>query len=153
MLDSAQTNQFNEKVTQWGFRTRSLLKNSIASLSMKGKGDLVRSLQMKTRKDFGEVDRIIFNFQRHGVFFHKGVGRGYIIVSGRVIRGRRMEGSKHGSNTMNNTLQHANTGVIMRKPKPWFTLVFEQEIPKLADMITRNKADSILDPHTFNLRT
>ena len=93
MYDEGQTREFNDKVTQWGFRTRSLLKNSIASLSMKGKGDLVRS--------------------RH----------------------------------------NESPGMILRKPKPWFTPVFEREIPKLADMITRIKADSILDPHTYNLRT
>ncbi len=143
---------FNKEVIQWGFRTRNLLKGSIASLSMKGKGELVRSLQMKTKKDCGEIDRIIFSFQRHGVFFHKGVGRGYIILSGRVIRGRRLE-SKHGSNTAENSVQHLAGGAVLRRPKPWFTPVFEKEIPRLADTITRIKADAILDENTFNLRT
>ena len=153
MSDNTQTEEFNRSVTQWGFRTRSLLKSSITSLSMKGKGDLVRSLQMKTKKDFGEVDRIIFNFQRHGVFFHKGVGRGYIIISGRVIRGWRKDSSKHGSNTLKNSIQSTSFKPVMRHPKAWFTPVFEQEVPKLADIITKIKADSILDSNTFNLRT
>jgi hypothetical protein len=91
MPEPNQWETFNQEVLQWGFRTRNLLKGSIASLSMKGKGELVRSLQMKTKKDSGEIDRIIFSFHRHGVFFHKGVGRGYIILSGRVIRGHRLE--------------------------------------------------------------
>ena len=153
ILNNEQTESFNKEVTQWGFKTRNLLKNSISRLSMKGKGDLMRSLQMKTKKDSGEIDRIIFNFQRHGVFFHKGVGRGYIIISGRVIRGKRKEGSKHGSNTFENSIQHTVSGPIRRHPKPWFTPVFEQEIPHLADIITKAKADAILDQNTFNLRT
>jgi len=157
MLDSNQTEEFNKIVTQWGFRTRSLLKSSIASLSMKGKGDLMRQLQMKTKKDFGEIDRIIFNFPRHGVFFHKGVGRGYINIAGKVIRGKRNQESKHGSNTLENTIRKENTGplrgLLYRHPKHWFSSVFETEIPKLADNITRLKADSILDSNTFNLRT
>jgi hypothetical protein len=151
MPEPNQWETFNQEVLQWGFRTRNLLKGSIASLSMKGKGELVRSLQMKTKKDSGEIDRIIFSFHRHGVFFHKGVGRGYIILSGRVIRGHRLE-SKHGSNTLENTARHGE-GPILRRPKPWFTPVFEKEIPRLADIITRLKADAILDENTFNLRT
>jgi hypothetical protein len=153
MLDTAQTEEFNKSVVQWGFRTRSLLKNSIASLSMKGKGDLMRQLQMKTKKDFGEIDRVIFNFPRHGAFFHKGVGRGHIIMAGRVIRGQRNNTSKHGKNTEGNITRHLNTDPIRRHPKPWFTPVFEQEIPKLADIITRLKADSILEENTFKLRS
>jgi len=153
MLDTAQTEEFNKNVIQWGFRTRSLLKNSIASLSMKGKGDLMRQLQMKTKKDFGEIDRVIFNFPRHGAFFHKGVGRGHIIVAGRVIRGQRNNTSKHGKNTEENITRHLNTDPIRRYPKAWFTPVFEQEIPKLADIITRLKADSILEENTFKLRS
>ncbi len=152
MLDTRQTEQFNQDVIQWGYRTRNLLKASISSLSMKGKGELARSLQMKTKKDTGEIDRVIFAFQRHGVFFHKGVGRGYIILQGRVIRGRRLE-SRHGSNTPENSLQHADAGPILRRPKPWFRPVFEREIPRLADIVTRAKADAILDENTFNLRT
>lgn len=153
MPDSNQTEEFNKIVTQWGFRTRSLLKGSIASLSMKGKGELMRQLQMKTKKDFGEIDRIIFNFPRHGVFFHKGVGRGYIMLGNRVTRGHRTQDSKHGSNTAQNTWVSAKTGPLKRRPKPWFTRTFETEIPRLADLITRIKADSILDSNTFNLRT
>ena len=153
MLDTAQTEEFNKNVIQWGFRTRSLLKNSIAALSMKGKGDLMRQLQMKTKKDFGEIDRVIFNFPRHGAFFHKGVGRGHIIVAGRVIRGQRNNTSKHGKNTEDNITRHLNIDPIRRHPKAWFIPVFEQEIPKLADIITRLKADSILEQNTFKLRS
>ncbi len=153
MQDNLEIEEYNKVVIQWGFRTRSLLKTSIASLSMKGKGDLMRQLQMKTKKDYGEIDRVIFNFPRHGAFFHKGVGRGYIIISGRVIRGRRNQPSKHGSNTLENTIQHVNTEPIRRFPKAWFTPVFEREIPRLADVITRLKADAILDSNTFKLRT
>ena len=153
MPDTQQIEEFNKNVIQWGFRTRSLLKSSIASLSMKGKGDLMRQLQMKTKKDYGEIDRVIFNFPRHGAFFHKGVGRGHILVAGRVIRGERKNTSKHGSNTEETILRHDNTAPIMRRPKAWFTPVFEREIPKLADIITKIKADSILDSNTFNLRT
>jgi hypothetical protein len=151
--DNHQIEEFNKEVIQWGFRTRNLLKSSIAGLSMKGKGDLMRQLQVKNKKDYGEIDRVIFNFPRHGVFFHKGVGRGYIVVAGRVIRGKRNNPSKHGSNTMDNTIQHAATGPLKRFAKPWFTPVFEREIPRLADIITRLKADSILEQNTFRLRT
>jgi len=153
MESRQQLEEFNRSILQWGFRTRNIIKGRIGALSMAGKGDLVRSLKMSAKKTYGEIDRVIFSFDRHGAFFHKGVGRGHIIVAGRVIRGHRKDGSKHGSNTLDNTVQYDTLKPVRRHPKQWFTPVFEKEMPALADLITKAKADSILDEKTFNLRT
>lgn len=144
--------ELNKAVMRWGFKTRMQLKASIGRLSMKGKGELVKSLQFKARKDFGEIDRAIFGFTRHGVFFHKGVGRGYIMVNGKVVRGERKDQS-HSANKPDNALIHAVQGPLRRQPKEWFNPVFAKSVPELADIIAKTKADHIFDPSQLKLRT
>jgi len=40
----------------------------------KNLGDSIKSV---TKKQYGVIDRLTYSFERHGVFGHKGVGRGY----------------------------------------------------------------------------
>lgn len=151
-LNNYPDEELNKAVMRWGFKTRMQLKASVARLSMKGKGDLVKSLQFKAKKDFGEIDRAIFAFTRHGAFFNRGVGRGYISVNGKVVRGVRKDKS-HSANKPDNALIHAVQGPMMRQPKEWFNPVFAKAVPELADLITKTKADHIFDPSQLKLRT
>ena len=152
-LSTDQTKQYNALVDKWGFKTRMQLKNSISRLSMKGKRELVTKLQYKTKKDFGETEAVIFSFPRHGVFFHKGVGRGYIMMNGTVIRGQRKDKTSHGKNTEKNTMFSAVTVPLKRKPKDWFNPVFKTAIPQLADIIATTKADQIFEVKHLKLNT
>ena len=151
-MSTDQTEAYNQLINMWGFKTRNMLKSSIARLSMKGKRELVTRLQYKTKKDFGEIDAVIFNFPRHGVFFHKGVGRGYIMVAGTVVRGKRKDKS-HSANTANNAVIHPVQGPLKRHPKEWFNPVFIKSIPVLADIIAKTKADNIFDIKHLKLNT
>jgi hypothetical protein len=69
--------EYNQKIRDWGSRLGVKLRASIGSFAKKGKGDLLRSLKTKSYEWYGEVDRIAYNFRRHGVFWHKGSRRGY----------------------------------------------------------------------------
>ena len=44
---------------------------------------LAESIASKTRKDSGVIDVITYQFERHGVFVHKGVSRGHPITNPR----------------------------------------------------------------------
>lgn len=125
----------NREVTQSGYRIRSLLKLSISRLSYKGKAQLTRSLRLRLRKDYGEINQLTYQFSRHGVFFHKGVGRGYILSGGRVIRGSK-------GDSLFRTAGRNLDGPLRRRPKEWFNPVLDKEVPKLADQIASFKADS-----------
>ena len=151
-MSSAETAAYNALIDKWGFRTRNLLKSSVAKLTMKGKKELVTRIQFKTKKDFGETEAAIFNFPQHGVFFHKGVGRGYIMVAGTVVRGKRKDKS-HSANSPNNAVIHPASGPLNRHPKDWFNPVFIKAIPLLADIIAKTKADHIFDIKNLKLNT
>jgi len=151
-MNQSETESYNALITKWGFKTRNLLKSSVARLSMKGKKELVTRIQFKTKKDFGEIEAAIFNFPRHGVFFHKGVGRGYIMVAGTVVRGKRKDKS-HSSNHPNNAVIHPASGPLKRHPKDWFNPVFIKSIPVLADIIAKTRADQIFEVKHLKLNT
>ena len=151
-MDRSETEKYNALIIQWGFKTRNMLKSSVARLSMKGKKELVTRIQLKSKKNFGEIEAAIFNFPRHGVFFHKGVGRGYIMVAGTVVRGHRKD-KTHSSNKPGNAMMHPTTGPLMRHPKDWFNPVFIKSIPMLADIIASTKADHIFEVKNLKLNT
>jgi len=151
-MTTDQTESYNLIINKWGFKTRNMLKSSVAKLSMSGKKELVTRLQYKTKRDFGEINAVIFNFPQHGVFFHKGVGRGYIIVGGTLMRGKRIDKSDS-SNTPDNALIHAASGPLKRHPKDWFNPVFIKSIPVLADLIASTKADNIFEIKHLKLNT
>ena len=145
--------EYNNKITNWVGRTSGQLKRSIASLSMKGKGELMRSLFGKTKKDFGEIESIVYSFNRYGVFFHKGVGRGYSMVGGKVMRTHKVSSkilrkspekvkgrapSFAAGGSWYNVFNHSNN---TRQPKEWFNPVLDREVPKLADLVGEMRAD------------
>lgn len=121
------TQDFNDKVSVWGSSVAQQLKMSIRTLTSKGKGELVKSLRLKTKKYYGEIDRVTYRFWRHGVFLHKGVGRGYKMEGGAVMRAGLVERKSQLSQG--------------RKPVEWFNPVLDKRVPKLADMVAEMRAD------------
>lgn len=126
----ADTEAFNKEVQQWTYRVRSILKRDIKSKATKGEGVLANFLRSSIRKDMGEVDSVSYKFPRHGVFFHKGVARGYVMSGSKVIRGIK-----------NNKVIKPLDGPINRQPQDWFNSTLEKQIPKLADVVADHKAD------------
>ena len=88
---------------------------------------LDHSITGKTKRNFDVVDRITFTFERHGVFVHKGVGRGYQMQGGMVRR----------------TAKGPTTEV--RHPAEWFNLVLDQALPELANKLAEINADAIVN--------
>ncbi len=140
------TEEYNEKISSWSAATGTKLRASIQRLTSKGKGDLLRSLRAKNYKYYGEIDRVAYNFQRHGIFLHKGVGRGYAMVGGKVVR---ISGSlqntfwKEYAKLKNKSLSPKvlSDTPSMRKAVEWFNPVINDNIDKLADLVAEMRAD------------
>lgn len=118
----------NAIITKWGAKVRRELRSSARRFShgkpvpfvVRGKqreGKLAASIQTKIRKDYGAIDRLTFNFERHGVFVHKGVGRGYR-ASGSLIT-RIAPGETHKP----------------RVPVEWFNPVLDLYLPELVNKL------------------
>jgi hypothetical protein len=129
MSEQVNTEKLNQDVKAWSARTRAAIKNSISSLTQKGKGELVKSLRVKHRKYYGQIDRITFSFERHGVFVHYGVGRGYKREGGKVVR--NMENPRA-------------TSKVRRKPKDWLNQPVDDRFGSLTDLIQKYYADAAL---------
>lgn len=140
---SISNEQYNEHIASWATSTGNKIRVSIKANETNGKGKLLSSFRSKAYKNGDEIDRIAYNFERHGVFWHKGVGRGYIMSGGRVIRG--MWPSKQVvaySRKKNRSVKAIIlTGPVNRKAVEWFNPIIRGNIEKLADIAATMRAD------------
>lgn len=141
---------FNQDVAGWNKRFSNHLRARIRSLSQKGKGDLLRSLYSQTYRRDGEIDRIGYAFDRHGVFWQKGVGRGYVMQGGRIRWGIK---ARIGRNLHDKRTDfRAVSGEIGRKPVDWFNQPLEKHIEELADIVANHYADRIVNATSMRIR-
>ena len=91
-------------------------------------GKLVNSIKPSTKQTFGEIDTISFSFERHGIFVHKGVGRGWE-MSGKLVT-RTAKGKMKGGG---------------RNSVEWFNPVIDRNAPLLADQIAIVNADAVVN--------
>ena len=159
-----QIQAFNKDVAGWGKRVRNQtifnarkLKNPAARPRSKVKtmrsNDeevLSQSIGEKTYKSDGEIDCIGFLFARHGVFWQKGVGRGYVMQNGIVTRGqkKRIGINKHDKRTT----FIATAGPIRRKPVDWVNGLISREFKTLADIVAEPYADRVINATRLPIR-
>lgn len=124
----------NEVVVRWRPKVRRALKRSASEFpygknkSMVTRGPrkeqkLSRSITSKIKKVDGAAEYISFNFERHGVFVHKGVGSGYQMQAGKVVRIAQTDSGNR------------------REPEEWFTPVLDKYMPQLADKLAEVNAN------------
>lgn len=105
------------------------------------------NISYRTHQYLGQVDGVGYQFERHGVFVQKGVGRGYIMVGGVVVRGRRPGNEvKQYAKAQN---REANSiilsGLVRRRPADWFNQLLDQHVPELADKVAQMNADAAVN--------
>jgi hypothetical protein len=139
---------YNKKVTDWGSKVAVKLRTSIRTLTRNGKGELLKSLRLKTAKWFGEVDKLSYHFKRHGVFVHKGVGRGYTMWNGSVMKhsgtlaaSAAARGMKTDPRFKDRIYKPMDPGRLNRVSKEWFNPIVKSDIDKLADLVAEIQAD------------
>lgn len=91
-------------------------------------GKLVNSIRPSTKQTYGEIDTITFSFERHGIFVHKGVGRGWKMNGKLVSRTAKGEMKNGGRNAVE-----------------WFNPIIDRNAPILADQIATVNADAVLN--------
>src|SRR5674476_883210 len=95
-LTNTDVQEQNEAVSKWSSMVQRRLRQSLQQFN-NGKNSTVQrpgrsermlrtSLNSKTKQNYGVIDRVSIQFERHGVFVHKGVGNGYNMQGGTVIR-------------------------------------------------------------------
>lgn len=128
----------NAAILQWKSATTAALKSQIGMLTSSGKGELIQKLRGYVDHDpNGTIYRMAWKFPRHGIYLIKGVGRGYIMQDGRIIRAVRKD----------NRIMTINKS-IQRHPKDWFNPVIEARIDDLAEKVSSFYADQAAEQIT-----
>lgn len=137
----------NEAVTRWASMVQRQLRAETTILSHGKDGTVSRpnrsekklsdSISTQSRKTYGVITGQSFKFERHGVFVHKGVGRGYIIDPPHSMV-RRTAKEKH--------------PVRERTPHEWFNPVLERTLPELADKLAEINADAVVNATRMMIR-
>jgi len=130
--------EYNSSVRIWSTSTRRKMARNAPVAS----GKLLRSLTHKLKKIYGETSKITYSFERHGVFVHYGVGRGYIRVGNDVIPGRNLTGREKDSllkrgdskKDINKLKISYNNGEVKRTPNDWFDVEIRLGIGRLAEI-------------------
>lgn len=120
--------EFNNEVSSWSRNVSAELKSSVA-VEIESGDALAASIKdmlwPKVNSDEA-IERISLRFKREGVFVHKGVGRGYEMQGGQVVK-------------------TAKTNTFARHPKEWFNPVVERHIPELETIIEKYCDNIVVD--------
>ena len=132
----------NELIEMWTPKVRRALRTSAQwftdgkteSFVLRDKGKqlekhLSESIGSYTVKRDDAIYKIAFKFERHGVFVHKGVGRGY-----------KADGRGFVTRTAKNLARGRERVAV-----EWFNPVLDQHLPELVDRLARINADAVVN--------
>ena len=146
----------NEAVSKWASMVQRKLRDRTSWFDHGKRGTINRpgrieknlgdSIKSVTKKQYGVIDRVTYTFERHGVFVHKGVGRGYEMQGGMVVRTAKSEDPA--------TRQPTWWGDDPRPrlPNEWFNPLLEQTLPELADKLAEINAEAVLNATRIMIR-
>lgn len=123
---------YNEKLIAWATKVNASLPASLSSHGIGGK-QLRSSIRNTCFYEFGEIYRLGFSFSREGIFVHKGVGRGYRMNKGVVVKVSKTPGHN-------------------RIPKPWFNPVIEANISTLEQVVIDYTKTAIINSARIYIR-
>ena len=155
-------NEYNAMIRKWSAMVRRKIFGNTLKLRKGKPGTVTRgaltgkprlehklkdNLIYKSHYHYGQIDGIGYSFERHGVFVHKGVGRGHILVGGVVVRG------SHPNTTLKKLAKDQGrevhsmilSGPVRRQPVDWFNTVIDKNVPELADKVAEMNADAAVN--------
>lgn len=146
--DAERLEEYHAKLSEWQKETVTQLRASIARYGMKGNA-LSDSIQPTFHKDkYGIVNRLGFSFERHGVYVHRGAGRGQGGYKGsKWTYIQQIKGNKINTGIIRHTnpesLGQMDAG--NRTAKPWFDPVVASRLQALSDIVSEYWATMAID--------
>ena len=139
----------NAAIIQWASMVQRYLRGAAVLLTHGKEGSIARpgrterkledSIRTQSRKTYGVITGQSFLFERHGIFVHKGVGRGYKMEGGTVVRNAKVEDPATRQQLSRYDQKRP------REPFEWFNPVIEQSLPELANKLAEINADAVLN--------
>lgn len=143
--DADRLTAFNKEVEQWQDSVANQLKSSIATRSQR----IAAELKPKAYTDnYGLINRLGFSFPRHGVYIHKGAGRGQGGFTGsKWTYLKRIKGIEINTSIIRHTnpasLGKQNEG--SRQAFRWFDPIIRNRLPELSDICMRYFDTMLID--------
>lgn len=135
--DADRLTAYNKAVERWYISVLTQLRCSVASRSMR----VAASIKPRAYTDrYGIINRVGFSFLRHGIYIHKGAGRGqggYVGSSWTKLK--RVGGVEVSTGIVRHTNPASLNGLQgtgNRRAYPWFDSVVRARLPELADIVT-----------------
>lgn len=143
--DADRLTRFNQEVERWQNSVTMQLRAGIILHSQR----VARELQPKAYADkYGIINRLGFSFPRHGIYIHKGAGRGQGGYTGSKWSYLKMI---NGTPVSTGIIRHTNPASLgkqnegSRQAYEWFDPVIRNRLPELADIVTRYFDTMIID--------
>ena len=146
--------EFNRLVSKWAMKIRSQARGTLASTKGKGKLRIGLAQFVDKLSSTEPAYKVKFDFERYGVFRAYGVGRGYVMINGAVVRGYRVRSDREIRNKAWNTetaymqkagytnreINKAKKALrkgdnIQRTPLDWIDKHIQQNVQELADLV------------------
>lgn len=143
--DADQLTAFNKAVQKWMNSVAAQLRAGIASRSMR----IARELQPRAYTDkYGLINRVGFSFPRHGIYIHKGAGRGQGgTIGSSWTKIKRINGVEISTGIVRHTdpasLNRQNDG--SRQAYEWFDPVIRNRISELDEIVSNYFDTMIID--------
>lgn len=156
---------FNLQVNKWSLQVALAARGTLRS-STHGTGNLANFLQRFVDKAASDAPayKVKFHFDRYGVFRAYGAGRGYVIMNGRIVRGRRVRSyseikRKYWNTEASQMLQRGYSvteinkekkydlgdgNIIRRSRLDWIDQHIQNNIQRLADLCQEYYGDDAL---------
>ncbi len=161
-MTQEELNEYNTMIRKWSAMVRRKILGNTLKLRKGKSGTITRgsltgkphleyklkdNLLYNPRYFYGQIDSVSYSFERHGVFVHKGVGRGYIVVGNTVVRGRRPGNALKKLAKANGREAQSVilSGPVRRQPVDWFNIIIDKNVPELADKIAELNANAAVN--------
>lgn len=144
--DADRVVEYNKAINAWQNSVAAQLRATIASRSMR----IARELHPKAYTDkYGIINQLGFSFPRHGIYIHKGAGRGQGgTIGSNWTKLKTINGIEVSTGIVRHTNPNslnASQGTGNRNAFEWFDPVVRNRLPELADIVTRYFDTMLID--------
>lgn len=144
--DADRVVEYNDAINAWQNSVAAQLRRTIAGKSMR----IARELHPKAYTDkYGIINQLGFSFPRHGIYIHKGAGRGQGgTIGSNWTKLKNINGIAVSTGIVKHTNPNslnASQGTGTRNAFEWFDPVIRNRLPELMDIVTRYFDTMLID--------
>lgn len=144
--DADRLTEYNKAINAWHNSVAAQLRATVASRSMR----IARELRPNAYTDkYGIINQLGFSFPRHGIYIHKGAGRGQGgTIGSNWTKLKTINGIEVSTGIVRHTNPNslnASQGTGNRLAFEWFDPVIKNRLAELADIVTRYFDTMLID--------